>query len=110
MLAVLFLVLIALWFLGYIRIEGLPTLPDIILFTINGVPITLWNLLILLVVAWAIGIIPSPIRQIVAVLLILWILATLGILAIGTFPLANILVLAIIIGIVAALFAPKNVV
>lgn len=109
MLAVLFLVLIALWFLGYIHIDGL-VIPDIFLFSINGVPITLWNLLILFVVAWAIGLMPSPIRIIVGVILILWILAVLGILAIGTFPLANILVLAIIIGIIVVLLSPSDVV
>ena len=106
MLGVLFLILIGLWFLGYIRIDGL-VLPDIILFTINGIAITLWNLLTLIVVSWAIGIMPSPIREIVGVLLILWILAVLGILAIGTFPLASILVLAIIIGIIVTLLSPK---
>lgn len=109
MLAILFLVLIALWFLGYIRIEGF-NLPEIILFTVNGRPITLWDILILVAVAWAISIIPSPIKQIVGILLILWILVVLGILSIGTFPLASILVLAIIVGIIAVLLSPRDVV
>lgn len=109
MLTALFLILIVLWFLGYIHIEGL-ILPDITLFTINGIPITLWELLILIVVAWAIGIMPNPIRAIVGTILILWILTTLGVLAIGTFPLANILVLGMIIGIIAVLLSPRDVV
>lgn len=108
MLAVLFLLLIVLWFLGYIHIEGLPILPDPILFSINGIPITLWNLLILLVVAWAIGIMPSPIRLIVGVLLLFWILSTLGILAISGIPLANILVIAMIVGIISVLLSPAS--
>lgn len=109
MLAVLFLILIALWFFGYIHIEGL-MLPEITLFVINGVPITLWNLLILLVVVWAIGIMPSPIRIIVGVLLILWILSVLGIFAISAIPLSSILVLAMIVGVIVVLLSPRDVV
>jgi hypothetical protein len=105
MLAALLLILIVLWFLGYIHIEGL-TIPDIVLFSINGHPITLWSILILLVVSWAISILPTPFRQIVAVLLVIWILAVLGILAISGIALANILVIAMIIGIIASLFSP----
>src|SRR6185503_16477108 len=109
MLTALFLILIVLWFLCYIRIEGL-YIPDYILFYINGQPITLWSVLILIVVAWAIAILPTPIRQIVAVLIILWILSVLGILSLSGFPFDNILVLAIIIGIVFALLSPNDVV
>lgn len=109
MLAGLFLALIVLWFFGYVHIEGL-TIPDIFLFSINGQPITLWSILILLIVSWAIGILPTPIRQIVAVLLIIWILAVLGIISIASIPLANVLVLAIIIGMVIALLSPRDVV
>ncbi len=101
MLGILLVVLIALWFLGYLRIDGLPTIPDIQLFVINGQPITLWNLLIFAVICIAIGVLPSPFRQIAGVLLLLWILATLGILAIS--GLASIIVIAIIIGIILAL-------
>jgi hypothetical protein len=105
MITTLLLVLIVLWFFGYIRIDGL-TIPDIILFSINGHPITLWSILILLVVSWAISILPTPFRQIVAVLLVIWILAVLGILSLTGIALANILVIAIIIGIIASLFNP----
>lgn len=107
MLAALFLILIVLWFFGYIRIEGL-VFPDIILFSINGQPISLWSILILVVVSWAIGLLPSPLREIVGILLIVWILAVLGILAITGIPLANIIVLAIIIGIIFALLNPQD--
>jgi hypothetical protein len=101
----LLLILILLWFLGYIRIEGL-MIPDINLFTINGQPVTLWSILILIVVGWAISIMPTPFRQIVTVLLIVWILAVLGILSLSGIALANILVIAMIIGIIASLFNP----
>jgi hypothetical protein len=88
-------ILIALWVLGYLRIPGL-VIPNIVLFTFNGVPITLWNVLILLVVAWAIGVLPRPFREIAGILLLLWILSTLGVLAIT--GLSSLLIIAIIIG------------
>jgi hypothetical protein len=97
MLAGLLIILIILWFLGYIHIDGL-TIPDLVLFTVNGQPITLWNILILLVVAAVIGSLPSPFREIAGVLLILWILSVLGILAIA--GLSSLLVIAFIIGLV----------
>lgn len=109
MLTGLFVTLIILWFLGYIRIDGL-AIPDLILFSINGQPITLWSVLILLVVSWAIGILPSPLRQIVAILLIVWILAVLGIVSLAGIPVASIVVLAIIVGIIFALMTPSDVV
>jgi hypothetical protein len=109
MLAALFIILVILWAFGYVRIEGL-VFPDIVLFTLNGQPITLWSILILIVVAWAVGILPSPIRQIVAVLLIIWILAVLGILSITGIPLASIIVIAMIIGLIIALLSPRDVV
>jgi hypothetical protein len=100
MLAAILIILILLWFLGYVRIEGL-NIPDIVLFTINGQAITLWNILILAVILWALGVLPSPIRQIAFVILILWILSILGILA---FPgLSSLLVIAVIAGIVFSL-------
>lgn len=108
MITALILVLIVLWFLGYVRLDGL-TIPDIVLFSINGQPITLWSVLILIIVAWAIGILPSPFREIAGVLLILWVLSVLGILAIGGLALANILVVAIIVGLIASLFVRSTV-
>ena len=107
MLAVLFLVLIILWFLGYVRIEGF-MIPDFALFSINAHTVTLWNLLILIFVSWALSIIPTPIRQIIAVLLILWILTVLGIIVIGGIDLDNILVLTIIIGVIVSLLRPAD--
>lgn len=105
MLSALLLILILLWFLGYIRIDGL-TIPDINLFTINGQPITLWSVLTLIIVAWIVSMLPTPFQQIVGVLLIIWILVVLGILAISGIALANILVIAIIIGIIVSLLTP----
>ncbi len=96
MLGLIIVILIILWVFGYVNIIGF--IPDLVLFNINGQPITLWNLLILAVVSWAISILPSPIREIAAVLLLLWILSVLGILAFG--GLSSLLVVAIIVGLV----------
>lgn len=106
MLAALLLILILLWLLGYIRIGGI-NLPEVTLFTINNQSITLWHLLILIIVAWVVSILPTPFREIVGVLLLVWILATLGVIAIGGIALSNILVIAILIGIIAAIFRPR---
>jgi len=91
MLTVLLVLLIIFWLLGI-------NIPNVILFSLNGHPITLWNILMLIVICWLLGILPSPIREIAGVLLILWILSLLGIIAIA--GLSNILVIALIIGLV----------
>ncbi len=101
MLEILLILLVILWLTGYINVSSFP-LPDYVLFNLNGQPITLWNLIIFFLIVGAIGILPSPIREIAGVLLILWVLSILGILALGS--LSSLLVLAIIIGIVVALF------
>jgi hypothetical protein len=101
MLAALLVILIILWFLGYIHIDGL-TIPDISLFTINGHTITLINLLTFLVISAIVGALPSPFRQIAGVALLLWVLSILGILAIG--GLSSLLVIAIILGLIAYVF------
>lgn len=97
MLAIIIILLIALWYLGYIQIPAFPFLNKI-LFVINGHAVSIWEVLILLVLSWAIGILPSPIKQIAGVLLILWILATLGIIAVAGF--SSIVVIAVIVGLI----------
>lgn len=96
MVAGLLVLLIILWFLGYIRIEGL-TIPDITLFVINGEAITLLELLIALVIMAVISSLSSPLREVGMILFVLWILATLGIIVFS--GLANLLIIAIIIGV-----------
>lgn len=102
MIGIIVIILAVLWILGYIHI-GTIMIPNVILFSINSHPVTLWNLLILLVIGWAIGILPTPFREITTVLLILWILSLLGIISVIA-GLPNILVIIIIIAIVASLF------
>ena len=100
MLGVIILVLIILWFLGYVTVGNI-TIPDLQLFTINGNSISLWDVLIFAVIVWAIGVLPSPLRQIAGVGLVLWILATLGIIAIAGLP--SLIIIALILGLIFAL-------
>lgn len=102
MLIVLILVLIILWFLGYVSVGDL-NIPDITLFTLNGQVISLWDLLILGALLWAVSILPTPLRQIAGVGLILWVLATLGIIALAGLP--SLIVIAIILGLVVSMFS-----
>lgn len=104
MLIAIVIILAVLWFLGYAPITGI-SIPNFVLFTINNHPVTLWELLILGVIGWAIGILPSPFQAVASVLLVLWVLSVLGILAIAGLP--NIIVLAIIIGLIVSIFSTR---
>ena len=101
MLITIIIILAILWFLGYAPISGL-SIPNLVLFTINNHPVTLWEILILAVIGWAISILPRPLQAIASVLLVLWILSVLGILAIAGLP--NIIVLVIIVGLIVSIF------
>jgi hypothetical protein len=59
------------------------------------------ELLIFLAIVWAVSILPTPQRQIGFAVVVLWVLATLGIIAVA--GLSSILVIAIIIGVLASL-------
>lgn len=100
MIEILLVLLILFWFLGYIRVGGI-NIPNAQLLVFNGRPITLWDVLIFIVVLWAVGLLPSPFRQIAGVLLVLWLLSLFGILAVT--GLSNLIVIALIVGIVASL-------
>jgi hypothetical protein len=101
MLIAIVVILVVLWFLGYMPLARL-SIPNISFFTINGHAVTLWEILILLVITWAIGILPRPLQMIASVLLLLWILSVLGIFAIAGLP--NIIVLVIIVGLILSIF------
>lgn len=101
MLATIVIILIILWFFGYAPISGI-SIPNFVFFTINNHPVTLWEILILAVVCWAISILPRPFQAVASILLVLWILSALGILAIAGLP--NIIVLVIIVALIASIF------
>jgi len=101
MIIVIVIVLIILWFLGYTPISGL-SIPNIVLLNINNHPVTLWEILILAVVGWAISILPRPFQAVGSILLVLWVLSVLGILAMA--GLSNIIIIVIIIGLIISIF------
>lgn len=101
MLIALLLILIVLWIFGYANIQALSSL-NLPLFNINGNTITIWDLLIFLAIVWAIGILPTPLKQIAGALLLVWVLSVLGILSIAGLP--SIAVIAIILALVFTLF------
>lgn len=101
MIFAIIVILAILWLLGYAPLAGI-SIPNIVLLTINNHPVTLWEVLILAVIGWAIGILPRPFQMVASVLLILWVLSVLGILAIA--GLSNIIVLVIIIGLIVSIF------
>ncbi|MBW7944565.1 hypothetical protein H3C70_04145 [Patescibacteria group bacterium] len=97
MIEVVLVLLVIFLITGLIEIPGF-TLPNFVLFRINGEPITLLNVLIFMLILWAIGILPSPFREIAGVLFVLWVLSVLGFIAIA--GLSNLIVIGIIVGIV----------
>ena len=101
MIIAIVVVLAILWFLGYAPISGI-SIPNFVLVTINNHPVTLWEVLILIVIGWAIGILPRPFQAVASILLLLWILSVLGIFAIG--GLSGIIVLVIIVALIASIF------
>lgn len=105
MLVAILLILVVLWFFGYMPLGGIH-IPNTVLFSINNHPITLWNVLILLAVGWAISILPTPFREIASVLLLFWVLSVIGILAIA--GLSNILIIAIIVGFAFYIFSGSS--
>jgi hypothetical protein len=105
MLMTILVLLIALWFLGYIDIPSIP-IPDIFLFTINGRPISLWDTLIFLVIVALIGALPGPFRHVALALLVLWLLALFGIITLAGLP--NMIVIALIVGLIAYMFSGRH--
>jgi hypothetical protein len=92
MLALLLVVLLVLWFLGYGPIEAF----SVPLFQLNARTVSIWDILIFMIILSIIGALPSPFREIGVVFLILWVFAVLGILAFS--GLSSLVLIAIIGG------------
>jgi len=82
MLGTILVILLILWLFGFVSVPGL-VFHNTVLFRILGHNVTLWELLMFIVIAWAIESLPSPLRQIAFILIILWLLSILGIVAIA---------------------------
>lgn len=78
--------------MGYGPIEAL----RIPLFAIGNMSIDLWDILIFLLIIWLIDLMPGPIRSIIVIALLLWLLSIFGIITIAGFN--NFVLWAVIIG------------
>lgn len=94
MLVLILVLLIVLWFLGFISIPPLAT----VIFVLLGHPITLFDLLVFLFLVLLTGILPGIFRFIAAVLLLLLILSFLGLVAISGF--SSVVVLVVIFALI----------
>jgi hypothetical protein len=101
MLLILVVVLVVLWSVRYLDIPNL-ALPDMPLFSLSGHVVTLVEAVIFLVVVAALGVLPTPLRQIGFAVVLVWLLATFGLVAIA--GLASLMVLAMIVALLAAFF------
>lgn len=100
MIEVVLILLVIFLITGFVQIPGF-NLPNFVLFRVGGQAITLLNALIFFLILWAIGILPSPFREIAGVLFVLWILSVLGFIAIA--GLSNLIVIGLIVGIVVSM-------
>lgn len=89
LLNILFLVII----LALLNNLNLPIINNVLM-QFNGHPITVYNVVVLALLVYLIGFLPRPFKEIVSVLLFLWVLSFLGILVIG--GLTNILIIAVV--------------
>ncbi|MEN9328549.1 MAG: hypothetical protein RI947_1357 [Candidatus Parcubacteria bacterium] len=98
MINTLLLVLIILLVVNYLQIP----VTNFTLFYIGGHPITLYNIIVFFIVLWLAKFLPSPFREIIGVILILWLLSLFGIFLIPAF--SNIIVLILIIALLVYVF------
>lgn len=92
MLSIILILLIIFWFAGYGPLLAL----RIPLFTIGRLNVNLWDVLIFLLIIWLIDALPGPIRSVVVIALVIWLLGFFGIIAIPMF--SNIVIIAVIVG------------
>src|SRR3972149_8611616 len=97
MLAYLLVLLILLWFIGVVRFPVLSIVNSPIIY-IGRRAVGLYDILVFILILWLIRILPSPLREIVTVFLILWLLSFFGVFLFA--GLSNILVLLLIIGLI----------
>lgn len=89
------IILLILWLLGLLRIPWLP-FTDITVFRLGKWNVSLIEIALIVILIWGVEKLPSPFRQILYVLIVLWLLVKLGILAVS--GASNLILLAIIFG------------
>ena len=101
MLSLILILLVILFILGYLQIPAFP-LTNITLFVFFGRAISLYDLLLFSLIVWIIQALPWPFRGLASIILVLWLLSFFGIIAVPGF--SNILVLALIVGMIGYIF------
>lgn len=101
MLTYILIFLVVFWLLGIVRIPALSVVNSPLIY-IGNKAIGLYDILVFTLIIWLIKVLPSPLREIVTVFLILWLLSFFGVFFLG--GLGNILVLILIIGLILHLF------
>ena len=101
MLSLILILLVVLFILGYLQIPAFP-ITDIILFVFLGRAISLYDLLLFGLILWIIQALPWPFRGLATLIMALWLLSFFGIIAIPGF--SNILVIALIVGMIGYIF------
>jgi hypothetical protein len=99
------IILLVLWIIGIIKIPWL-TLHNSVLFTVLGHRVTIWELLLMIVLIWGVEQLPTPLREIAVVIVLLWVLSLFGLVVIN--GLTNLVILAVIIGLVLTFFQKKH--
>ena len=97
--------LLVLWLVGVIQIPGL-AIRDFTLFRFQNHTVTLLEVLIFLVLLWAVETLPSPLRELTVLAVIMWLLSTLGIIVVAGLP--NILILAVVVGLLLTYLCKRH--
>ena len=100
MLEIILIVLVLLFLTGNLQLVGVK-IPHMTVAFFHGHTITLVEVLLFFTLLWAVSVLETPFREIAGVAFLLWLLSLAGIIAIT--GLANILLLAVIVGIVVSL-------
>jgi hypothetical protein len=79
---ILLVVFVVLWLAGFVHIPNV-SFHDTTLFTFGGISISLFDICIFLAILWAIEKLPTPLRQIIIVLAIAWLLSLLGVISLA---------------------------
>jgi len=107
MLTALFLVLLILWLLGFVRPGNLDFLRAGIA-TAAGHSLTVLDVLVGIAIVWLIAAVPGPLAVAASVLLALWALSTLGVVAIEGVPLNALIVLTIMVGLMVHIVTRRH--
>jgi len=101
MAGIILLLMVLLYFYGYVQIPGI-TVPNPTLFTIHNQPVSLAAFLIFFAILWTISVLPPVLRIIGMILLVAWTLTELGFVVIA--GLSNFIAIAMIVALFVLLF------